>query len=145
MQIFVRDGVLYFLVVFLANLMNTLFFFVSHILPRGPKYSIDIILQIAPLDLKAVGASFSQLITAVMISRLVLNLRQSSAPTEEYSGSSAFNAPKRIVDQSFMTRTIGNLGEDLIVSGSSTQVANEEKSEIPLVNISNRFDFSNNA
>jgi len=79
------------------------------------------------------------MITAVMISRLVLNLRHSdSAPFEHYSGSSGFNfVQKTIVDQSFMTRTIiGNLGEDLIISGSSTEDAKEENLDLPLVNIS---------
>jgi len=55
-------------------------------------------------DLKAIGASFSQLITATMVSRLVLNIRmsQSDSPPEEFPG------PMR-----FMDRTIGNLGEEL--------------------------------
>jgi len=60
-NIFLRDGLLYFLVIFMANLFNLLMFF------------------LAADDLKAIGASFSQLITATMISRLVLNLRSSSA------------------------------------------------------------------
>jgi len=115
MHILIRDGILYFLAIFLANLMNTLLFF------------------LAPFDLKAVGASFSQLITNVMISRLVLNLRQ---PTEHFSGSSGFNMQNKTVDQSFMTRTIGNLGEDLIISGSATEDAKEENPELPLVNTS---------
>ncbi|KAH8822934.1 hypothetical protein DL96DRAFT_325852 [Flagelloscypha sp. PMI_526] len=54
---FVKDGVLYFLVIFAANLSNVLTF----------AFAVD--------DLKAFGASFSQLITSVMISRLLLNLR----------------------------------------------------------------------
>ncbi|KAF9445267.1 hypothetical protein P691DRAFT_735258 [Macrolepiota fuliginosa MF-IS2] len=58
--ILVRDGALYFLLIFLANLMNALIYFLA-----------------AP-DLKAIGASFSQLITCTMISRLVLNLRSVS-------------------------------------------------------------------
>jgi len=125
MHIFIRDGTLYFLAIFLANLMNTLFFF------------------LAPLDLKAVGASFSQLITNVMISRLVLNLR--SLSTEHYSGSSGHKMHRGVVDQSFLTRTIGNLGEDMIDSGYYSQSdAKEKEREIPLVNISKRFDFSRN-
>ena len=65
--------------------------------------------QLAVQDLKAIGASFSQLITATMISRLVLNLRTSSsglAPGEYPVLTPA--APMK-----FMERTIGNLGEDL--------------------------------
>ena len=134
MHILIRDGILYFLVIFLANLMNTLIFFVSHFVNRGPKYFIDMSLQLAPLDLRAVGASFSQLITNVMISRLVLNLRHVSTLTEHYSGPSGFNAQNKIMDQSFMTRTIGNLGNNLITSGSSTGDAKEENLELRLVN-----------
>ncbi|KIM42738.1 hypothetical protein M413DRAFT_444405 [Hebeloma cylindrosporum] len=122
--IFVRDGALYFLVIFLANLMNTLIYFLS------------------PVDLKAVGATFSQLITAVMISRLVLNLR--SVSTEYHSGSSGPNMHRP--DQSFMTRTIGNLGGEMFVSGGSTTVATEVaedklESQIPLVKVSRNKDI----
>lgn len=35
--------------------------------------------KLAPLDLKVIGASFSQLLTSTLISRLVLNLRSISA------------------------------------------------------------------
>jgi hypothetical protein len=63
--------------------------------------------QLAEDDLKAIGASFSQLITATMISRLVLNLRASSMspPT---SGVGYTQSRARLMD-----RTIGNLGEKL--------------------------------
>ncbi|PPQ84471.1 hypothetical protein CVT24_012144 [Panaeolus cyanescens] len=97
-HVFVRDGALYFAVIFLANLMNTLIFFLS------------------PTDLKAVGATFSQLITSVMVSRLVLNLRSTDPSERDATGlssySSGFQARRR--DESFMTRTLGNLGEDFI-------------------------------
>ena len=137
MHILIRDGILYFLVIFLANLMNTLIFFVGHFVNCGPKYLFDTIsLQLAPLNLKATGASFSQLITAVMISRLVLNLRHGLASTGNYPGASNFNVQKRIVDQSFMTRTIGNLGEDVIIFGTSTEHTRGETLELPLVNAS---------
>ncbi|KAF7776826.1 hypothetical protein Agabi119p4_5219 [Agaricus bisporus var. burnettii] len=59
--ILVRDGSLYFLLIFLVNLMNVLIYF------------------IAEPDFKALGASFSQLLTCTMISRLVLNLRSISS------------------------------------------------------------------
>ncbi|KAJ3502187.1 hypothetical protein NLJ89_g8998 [Agrocybe chaxingu] len=109
-HVFVRDGALYFFTIFMANLMNTLIFF------------------LAEDDLKAIGASFSQLITAVMVSRLVLNLRSSSSITP-YSTSvvSAYDShPGRLnahAQDSFMTRTLGNLGEELDV-----QDGGEEKS-----------------
>ena len=83
-----------------------------------------------------------------MISRLVLNLRSvpQATVTEYHSGSSG--AHRGILDQSFMTRTIGNLGGDIFVSGQSTVVSTlgpgEDKlgSEIPLANVSSRSEFS---
>ncbi|CAA7269572.1 unnamed protein product [Cyclocybe aegerita] len=57
MHVLVRDGIFYFFIIFLTNLMNTIIYF-----------------QVEE-DLKAIGASFIQLITSVMISRLILNLR----------------------------------------------------------------------
>ncbi|XP_006459595.1 hypothetical protein AGABI2DRAFT_177475 [Agaricus bisporus var. bisporus H97] len=58
--ILLRDGLMYYFLIFLANLMNCLIYF------------------IAEPDLKSIGASFSQLLTCTMISRLVLNLRSLS-------------------------------------------------------------------
>ncbi|KAJ3561483.1 hypothetical protein NP233_g10166 [Leucocoprinus birnbaumii] len=57
LMILVRDGTMYFFVIFMANLLNTLMFFLG------------------PPDIKAIAASFSQLLTCTMLSRLVLNLR----------------------------------------------------------------------
>ncbi|KAF9029594.1 hypothetical protein BJ165DRAFT_1317844, partial [Panaeolus papilionaceus] len=57
MQMFIRDGVVYFFVIFTANIVNCLIYF------------------IAPDELRTIGASFSQILTSVMISRLILNLR----------------------------------------------------------------------
>ncbi|KAF7775861.1 hypothetical protein Agabi119p4_4254 [Agaricus bisporus var. burnettii] len=58
--ILVCDGTMYFFVIFLANLMNALVYF------------------LAESDLKAIGASFSPLLTCTVVSRLVLNLRSLS-------------------------------------------------------------------
>ncbi|RDB18705.1 hypothetical protein Hypma_014732 [Hypsizygus marmoreus] len=92
LHIFVRDGTMYFLVILMANLMNTLIYF------------------LAVGDLKAIGASFSQLITATMVSRLVLNLRSASALTDGATIDDSYQ-PKASIR--FMTRTIGNLGEEV--------------------------------
>ncbi|KAG5728827.1 hypothetical protein E4T56_gene15648, partial [Termitomyces sp. T112] len=51
-----HDGVLYFAVIFIANLVTVLIF------------------MLAPPDIKAINASFSTLITTLMASRLILNL-----------------------------------------------------------------------
>ena len=100
-----------------------------------------------PADLKAIGASFSQLITAVMISRLVLNLRVGSSAEEDYSthnseiddfrhakGSTAYHS--RV---SFMTRTIGNLGADIrdSISPSRRSPRGQSLYEMPMVKIPN--------
>ncbi|TFK21378.1 hypothetical protein FA15DRAFT_82543 [Coprinopsis marcescibilis] len=56
-KLVIRDGVVYFGVIFAANLANVLVF------------------MLAPPDLKAINASFSTLITSLMVSRLILNLK----------------------------------------------------------------------
>ncbi|RDB19733.1 hypothetical protein Hypma_013179 [Hypsizygus marmoreus] len=93
-DIFVRDGMIYFFVIFLANLLNTLIYFN--------------LAQLAVEDLKSIGAPFSALITATMISRLMLNLR--SSPTTRGLGTDTYQQKASI---RFMVRTIGNLGEDI--------------------------------
>ncbi|PIL27401.1 hypothetical protein GSI_10549 [Ganoderma sinense ZZ0214-1] len=52
-----RDGIMYFAVIFVSNLVTVLIF------------------VFAPPDLKVINASFSTLITSLMVSRLMLNLR----------------------------------------------------------------------
>ncbi|KJA19924.1 hypothetical protein HYPSUDRAFT_68921 [Hypholoma sublateritium FD-334 SS-4] len=113
MQIMLRDGTLYFLTIFSVNLMNTLIYF------------------LAIKDLKAVGASFSQIMTAILVSRLQLNLRPSTtssngtqstraggcvAKTNRTSSSVLFTSvdftdDTRTTALSFFT--VGNLGEAL--------------------------------
>ncbi|KAF8226588.1 hypothetical protein L208DRAFT_1380139 [Tricholoma matsutake] len=88
LHVFVRDGLLYFLVICMVNLFNTLMYF------------------LATNDLKAIGASFSHMLTSTMISRLVLNLRS-------VADSSRFDGPTATRPMKFMTRAIGNLGEQL--------------------------------
>ncbi|KAJ7634564.1 hypothetical protein FB45DRAFT_1025499 [Roridomyces roridus] len=61
MHILLRDGVMYFMIIFSVNLVNCIIYFS------------------AVQDMKAAGASFSQIMTAIMISRLHLNLRRGSS------------------------------------------------------------------
>ncbi|KAF8522389.1 hypothetical protein JB92DRAFT_2706540, partial [Gautieria morchelliformis] len=82
LQLFVRDGALYFLCIFSANLLNVVLFLV------------------ATEDLKAIGASFSQIITSVMISRLVLNLRILRADMHGNSAPSVRNQGRNRIDAS---------------------------------------------
>lgn len=124
MHIFLRDGAMYFFIIFLANFVNTVIYYVSvfrfflvliFILPTR-KTAVE--------DLKAIGATFSQLITATMISRLVLNLR-SISDTRSNTGPSTIlpfqAASRKKLDDTFMTRTIvGNLGQDIMTGFDST-------------------------
>lgn len=86
-----------------------------------------------------------------MISRLVLNLRSvlPDNTTEYYHPGSASSINFRRVtpDQTFLTRTIRNLGADMFVSGYTTGVAgdsDEMEVGIPLVNVSGRSEVSGN-
>lgn len=60
LSLVIRDGVIYFIVIFLANLATVLLFLT------------------APPDIKAFNASFSTIITTLMVSRLILNLKGAS-------------------------------------------------------------------
>ncbi|KAF9475915.1 hypothetical protein BDN70DRAFT_883128 [Pholiota conissans] len=102
LYLFVRDGSAYFAAIFMANFLNTMMYF------------------LATEDLKAIGASFSQLITALMVSRLYLNLRQnhsefSELPYDEETidGVELRVRSRRNRGQSFLTQTIADLAEDL--------------------------------
>ena len=88
-----------------------------------------------------------------MISRLVLNLRSVYTNSEydsEDTSPSPINMRRVIPDQSFLTRTIGNLGENVIVSGytTTTEVAgdSEDKTEggIPLAKVSRGSEVPGN-
>lgn len=57
-ELVIRDGTLYFLVIFVVNLVNVL------------------LLQLAPADLGAINAPFASMITTVLVARLMLNLRE---------------------------------------------------------------------
>ncbi|PPR01532.1 hypothetical protein CVT24_001844 [Panaeolus cyanescens] len=59
-NLILRDGVMYYAIIFVANLVTVLIF------------------MLAPPDIKAINASFSTLITSLMVSRLILNLRSAS-------------------------------------------------------------------
>jgi hypothetical protein len=89
-----------------------------------------------------------------MISRLVLNLRSvytDHDPHSESDSASPIKMPVRRgvpAEQSFLTRTIGNLGEDVSVSGYTTGVAgdSEDKTKVgnPLANVSRRSEVLGN-
>jgi len=90
LRLFMRDGVVYFAVIFCVNLMNVLTYL------------------LASADLSAIGAAFSQLITSTMISRLVLNLRSNHSDPAGVDGA----PPVYALDHStIITRGIGFLGD----------------------------------
>ncbi|THH09835.1 hypothetical protein EW145_g1729 [Phellinidium pouzarii] len=94
-----RDGIMYFAVIFLVNLANVLTY------------------VIAPPDIQAINATFSALITAVMISRLMLNLRSASE--------NSTSIPPYLHTQTRMKLSetlIGNLGEDLDIENVYNKV-----------------------
>lgn len=112
LQRFARDGIMYFFVIFMANLMNTLIYFVRQPYSSTFMSMLNLDTQLAPTDLKAVGAAFSKLITSTMVSRLVLNLRAPSAlaPSNRQSNSVHLASSAHM---KFMTLTLGNLGEEM--------------------------------
>ncbi|GJJ12704.1 hypothetical protein Clacol_006948 [Clathrus columnatus] len=92
LRTFVRDGVLYYFCVFSANLLNTLLYI------------------FATEDLKAIGAGFSQTLTTVVITRLVLNLRsmhKGSMP-DETQPCSAHIAAQKMSRLDFVIGSLGN-------------------------------------
>ncbi|EKM76022.1 hypothetical protein AGABI1DRAFT_109104 [Agaricus bisporus var. burnettii JB137-S8] len=101
--ILLRDGLMYYFLIFLANLMNCLIYF------------------IAEPDIKPIGASFSQLLTCTVISRLVLNLRSlshgKSGDTSKRNATPFHHqripsnpTPKQL--ESIWTRTLNDFTED---------------------------------
>ncbi|KAF8623002.1 hypothetical protein AX15_006594 [Amanita polypyramis BW_CC] len=65
LDLIVRDGIMYFACIFAVNLITVLMF------------------VFAPADIKAINASLSTLLTSVMVSRLILNLRGIADRTTE--------------------------------------------------------------
>ncbi|KAF8526917.1 hypothetical protein BU17DRAFT_61894 [Hysterangium stoloniferum] len=97
LRVLIRDGMLYYLCIFGANLLNVLLFLA------------------ATEDLKAIGASFSQVLTSIMVSRLVLNLRNFRPEYEVASGRYQAHAHPRSTDTQGTSRidnVLGILGEE---------------------------------
>ncbi|KAI0340201.1 hypothetical protein BDW22DRAFT_1360739 [Trametopsis cervina] len=69
-HVLMRDGIVYFAVIFVSNLITVLVY------------------VLATPDLKVINASFSTLITTLMISRLMLNLRRTNLREEYYTNDS---------------------------------------------------------
>ncbi|KAG9080824.1 hypothetical protein FRC06_006122 [Ceratobasidium sp. 370] len=110
-KVVLHDGLLYFAVILVANLSNCLVYL------------------LAPPDLKMIGASFSQIITILMISRLQLNLRsdsicstkaytsrvgQTSSPPyaeQKFEASGTFSFSSSL--SRFFASTVSDLGKDI--------------------------------
>lgn len=67
-QLIVRDGIIYFFIIFIVNLLNVF------------------LLTLAPDDIGAINTPFASLITSTMVSRLMFNLRSASRSTQYISG-----------------------------------------------------------
>ncbi|KAK7683085.1 hypothetical protein QCA50_013758 [Cerrena zonata] len=116
-RVIMRDGILYFAVIFGTNVV-TVTMFVA-----------------ATPDLKVVNASFSTLITSLMVSRLMLNLRRQAARTHEavpYKFSEGSDVPSLNItphyaskytvagaEPTFASTIIGNLGAPISHWGDS--------------------------
>ncbi|KAJ3551357.1 hypothetical protein NM688_g4751 [Phlebia brevispora] len=101
-NIMLRDGILYFAAIFGANLITVVF------------------LLTATPDLKPINASFSNLLTSLMVSRLMLNLRIAADERYKRSGHTTSTTIVReplphsnSLKKTFEDTVIGNLGEDV--------------------------------
>ncbi|CDO77540.1 hypothetical protein BN946_scf184912.g39 [Trametes cinnabarina] len=108
--VIMRDGIMYFAAIFVSNLVTVLIFI------------------FAPPDLKVINASFSTLITSLMVSRLMLNLRSEvlkrgpvmrsrssggrAAMEESYQMTETCGAPSGKL--AFDSSIIGNLGAPIV-------------------------------
>ncbi|KAJ1303598.1 hypothetical protein OPQ81_011781 [Rhizoctonia solani] len=116
-RVILRDGILHFTVILCANLLNCLLYY------------------LAPGSLKVIGASFSQIITVVMISRLQLNLRSESVcsipgmPTSQLPpvSSSEFGEKDKQGSGTISTlshyfdTTVTDLGKEMLVACGETR------------------------
>jgi len=97
--IMLRDGIVYFAVIFAANVVTVTLFLAL------------------PTDLKVVNASFSTLITSLMVSRLILNLRSQALRPSATTSYPSHASLRPLTDRSSLSHAyispaiIGNLGE----------------------------------
>jgi hypothetical protein len=84
-KILLRDGCLYYAVMVLTNLCNIVMFF------------------IAPLGLRGIPATFTNVLSSTLISRLVLNLRDPSLRQRRRSRSSTSRTQQEQADTSYPT------------------------------------------
>ncbi|CAA7263896.1 unnamed protein product [Cyclocybe aegerita] len=109
LQILVRDGTLYFLVIFLVNLSNAFLYF------------------FAPNNLKSAASSLTVMLTSAMVSRLVLNLRSAPAAGVKLVNSATLSRPNTsIVFSTMATIAIGNMGEEVETSKGSKPASNRD-------------------
>ncbi|KAL5530066.1 hypothetical protein ACEPAF_6323 [Sanghuangporus sanghuang] len=99
LNVMLRDGVMYFLVIFIVNLANVVTYIV------------------APVDLKFANAPFTNVITTVMICRLMLNLKRANNQ-EPVSMNTSFFSVKGDA-RTRRTLLVGDLGEDIDINDSN--------------------------
>ncbi|KAL5505080.1 hypothetical protein ACEPAH_7743 [Sanghuangporus vaninii] len=103
LTVLLRDGIMYFLVIFVANTVNVITYIV------------------APVDLRFANAPFTNVITTLMICRLMLNLQQrgdASAPNDV----SSFTLDHDISRPTLL----GNAGEEISIGETYVQIWNRD-------------------
>ncbi|KAL5487683.1 hypothetical protein ACEPAI_5791 [Sanghuangporus weigelae] len=118
LNVLFRDGVMYFLVIFLVNLANVVTYIVSPCLFSPDDSSIPLVVsKVAPVDLKFANAPFTNVITTVMICRLMLNLKRANNQ-EPVSMNTSFFSVKGDA-RARRTLLVGDLGEDVDINDSN--------------------------
>ncbi|KAJ3509776.1 hypothetical protein NLJ89_g5039 [Agrocybe chaxingu] len=108
LHIIMRDGTMYFLAIFLMNLVNVLMFF------------------FAREDLKFLIAPFSAIMTCVLLSRLVLNLR--AAPSSNIPSSMALTRPKEaLVFAAITARVVDTFVEDFETAENYDSISSDDE------------------
>ncbi|KAI5123109.1 hypothetical protein M0805_001465 [Coniferiporia weirii] len=115
-----RDGVMYFIVIFIVNFANVLTYVVS------------------PPDIQAINAPFSALITAVMICRLMLNLRAVSGTTPGNSAPYVRTRERMGISETL----IGNLGEELDIGNVDNREYYKSQSRMGAVREETSYELS---
>jgi len=113
LRIMLRDGLMYFLIIFLANVVNVVTYVV------------------APPDLHAVNAPFSDMITALMICRLILNLR---TDLDEDTHTAMFRTGGTLPNWMVAPKQfLGDLGHEVVVESSEDSALGVWEMEMPMI------------
>ncbi|KAJ3527434.1 hypothetical protein NM688_g8126 [Phlebia brevispora] len=114
-HIMMRDGIMYFGMIFASNVLTVIIF------------------MVATPDLKAINASFTTLITSLMVSRLMLNLRsgvqQSQLSTTRRDDGLTSLPYHNAVKYDFIDTVIGNLGEEVSYGEAEAEADHDDSGD----------------